>query len=1192
MFRLLAQNVCDYALFVIDTDRRVRTWTKGCERLLGYREEEIVGELADRFFTEEDLAANMPEREIQQALESGRGDDDRWHVRKDGSRFWSAGMLTPLRDDQGVLHGFAKIMRDETALHGAEKIRREGEERFRGLMEQAPASIQILAPDGRTVMVNRAWEELWGLTADHLSDYNVLQDPQLEKKGILPFLRRAFAGETVQIPAILYDPQETIPRRSRNDDAARWVSAVAYPLKDAFGQVREIVLIHEDITEKQRSEEALRQSESRLRALSDNLPDGAVYQSIQFATDLSPRFTYFSAGVSTVFGHSAEEVIANPTLLYDRILEDDRPQLLALEADALRRKGVFDSEFRYRRPDGEVRWINARSAPRSLPDGHTVWEGIALDITVRKAVERQLQLQSQVLNSMLEGVSVTDSEGHIVYTNPAEDRIFGYEPGELIGQHVTVQNAYSPAENQEKVAAVIEVLKTGRTWAGDFLNRRKDGSVFTTECQITPLELDGKQFYVCVQEDVTARRHAEQELNRQTKLFKTVANNADSALVMVDPQGRLTFVNPAFLRVTGYTEEEVSGRRVHDVVHYKYPDGRPFPVEECPLDGSYRKYRRAIHGREDVFVRKNGELFPVVASVAPLEEGDEISGCVAEFRDVTQEKLAEQALRRNERTSRFLADASAALSALSDRESTLTKIAHLAVPAFADWCTVDIFGEDDQLRRVAAAHVDPAKVALAHEYHDRFPPDPETTVGAWQIARTGMPELVPQITEELLQRVTKDAERLRIIRELGLKSYIGVPLKVRDRVLGVVTFIAAESGRTFDEGDLAVAEDLAHRAAVAIENVRLYDEVLDADRRKDEFLAMLGHELRNPLAPIRSGLDLLKMSGTDGEIVDLMSGQVDHLVRLVDDLLDVSRILRGRVELKRSVVNLRDVVKRAVETVRPLFEAESQSFTLQLPNEAVLLEADPVRLTQIFANLLHNASKYTETGGKIAFVAVQDGDDLIVRVTDTGIGIDPDLLPHVFDLFTQSTRAIDRAQGGLGIGLTIVRNLVEMHAGTVTARSEGPGSGSEFTLRLPILKGSKEPTLAGTDFEAASRLRILVVDDNVPATKLLVRLFGKLGDHEIVTAYDGAGALTAADAYRPDLILLDIGLPRMDGYEVARRLRANPVFDQSLLVALTGYGTEEDRRRSAAAGFDQHVVKPPSLQVLNEVLTHPKLRRR
>jgi CheY-like chemotaxis protein len=275
-----------------------------------------------------------------------------------------------------------------------------------------------------------------------------------------------------------------------------------------------------------------------------------------------------------------------------------------------------------------------------------------------------------------------------------------------------------------------------------------------------------------------------------------------------------------------------------------------------------------------------------------------------------------------------------------------------------------------------------------------------------------------------------------------------------------------------------------------------------------------------------------------------------------------------------------------------MFETAGQEFSLSLPNTPVRLEADPVRLAQVLTNLLTNASKYTESGGRVSLSAERHGDEVVVRVSDTGIGIEPGILPHVFDLFTQSTRTIDRAQGGLGIGLTIVKSLVEMHGGSVAAHSEGPGRGTEFTVRLPVSEASADASAVTPEDAPVGSLRILVVDDNVPAAKLLVRLLRKLGDHEVITAHDGEGALAAAEAYRPELILLDIGLPRMDGYEVARRLRARPEFDAVLLAALTGYGTEDDRRRTAAAGFDTHLVKPPGVDMLREIIAHPKLRRK
>ncbi|MFN7134382.1 MAG: ATP-binding protein, partial [Myxococcales bacterium] len=394
----------------------------------------------------------------------------------------------------------------------------------------------------------------------------------------------------------------------------------------------------------------------------------------------------------------------------------------------------------------------------------------------------------------------------------------------------------------------------------------------------------------------------------------------------------------------------------------------------------------------------------------------------------------------------------------------------------------------------------------------------------------------------------------------------------------------------FTAEDEAILVQLAQTASVAVENARLYDELREADRRKDEFLAMLAHELRNPLAPIKSGLDLLRLEFGESEVVEVMSEQVGHVVRLVDDLLDVSRILRGKVELKKGPTDVAAVARRAAEAVRPRAEAHRQRLVVSVPEEPLRLEADPVRLTQVVTNLLHNASKYTDDGEEIRLSVSREGGEAVVTVADTGIGIAAELLSRVFDLFTQADQALDRSQGGLGIGLTVVKSLVEMHGGRVAAASEGAGRGSTFTVRLPIVESSAEAARADAG-PGAGRRRVLVVDDNVPAATLLGRLLGKLGGHEVRLAHDGAAAVAEAESFRPDLILLDIGLPKMDGYEVARRLRGRPELDGALLVALTGYGTAEDRRRSLEAGFDDHLVKPPDVEMLRRVLAHPKVAR-
>ena len=392
----------------------------------------------------------------------------------------------------------------------------------------------------------------------------------------------------------------------------------------------------------------------------------------------------------------------------------------------------------------------------------------------------------------------------------------------------------------------------------------------------------------------------------------------------------------------------------------------------------------------------------------------------------------------------------------------------------------------------------------------------------------------------------------------------------------VKTFPVIEGGMSFYFRDLS-------------EQRRTEEALRDADRRKDEFLAMLAHELRNPLAPIRTGLDLLALNGSNDEIIGPMQQQVEVLVRLVDDLLDVSRIMRGKVDLRQEEVEITAVIHQAIETVRPQIESLQQNLIACLPEKPIWLQADPVRLAQAIANLLHNASKYNRHGGGITLTVTSEGDEVVIQITDTGIGIEPELLPRVFDLFIQATRSIDRSQGGLGVGLTVVKNLIEMHGGTVSATSAGPELGSTFMIHLPILTTVHTPSSRTAEGGPKRDRRILIVDDNVPSAKMLARLLEKLGRHEVFLAHDGPEALEAAQQHCPEIIFLDLGLPKMSGYEVAQRLRQQPPMHEPLIVALTGYGSEEDRQKSHHAGCDDHLVKPPGVDALKYVLNHPNL---
>jgi signal transduction histidine kinase len=362
----------------------------------------------------------------------------------------------------------------------------------------------------------------------------------------------------------------------------------------------------------------------------------------------------------------------------------------------------------------------------------------------------------------------------------------------------------------------------------------------------------------------------------------------------------------------------------------------------------------------------------------------------------------------------------------------------------------------------------------------------------------------------------------------------------------------------------------------------------EASERKDEFLAMLAHELRNPLAPIFNALHILQLNGSSDPTVDqartVLDRQTRQLARLVDDLLDVSRITRGKIQLRKEPVELAKLLARAQESARPSIEGRGHKLEIIVPEEPLWLDADPTRLEQVLANLLNNAAKYTDPGGRITIVAARDNEELVLQVRDNGIGIAPEMLPRLFNLFLQADRSLDRAQGGLGIGLTLVRRLVEMHDGTIEAASPGLGNGSEFTIRLPLLREARVEASAIEPVKSPGQpVRILVVDDSKDTAESLALLL-RLEGHEVRMAHDAPAALEIAQLFRPEVAILDIGLPKIDGYELGRRLRDQVKDGKILLIALTGYGQAADRRRSREVGFDHHVVKPVDPVALQELI--------
>jgi signal transduction histidine kinase len=547
-----------------------------------------------------------------------------------------------------------------------------------------------------------------------------------------------------------------------------------------------------------------------------------------------------------------------------------------------------------------------------------------------------------------------------------------------------------------------------------------------------------------------------------------------------------------------------------------------------------------------------------------------------------QERMRRAAAEEANARLRFLAQVTDVVGRSLDYGTTARDVVRLTVPVLGEhavvarwdqacsgWQVVQAFSQDTDVLLEELASLDPLPGELSAAIRQSLSTE---TAALWRVPHATPGNSGPKL--------------------------IVLPLTGQKSTFAVLAIRRGADSRPFSADDLALCEALASRAAIALENANLYKDLERADRQKNEFLSMLAHELRNPLAPIRTAVDVLRLKGDGQPEIDwareIINRQTKHLVRLVDDLLDVSRITGGKIRLDLEVLDAASVVAAAVETSRPLVEESGHQLTVSLPDEPIWVRCDRVRLAQVLSNLLNNAAKYTQRGGTITLEANRVEGEVVFRVCDNGIGISAEMLPKVFELFTQVERSLDRSQGGLGVGLTVVKRLVEMHGGRVDAASRGAGCGSEFIVRLPVLDAPVEPETA-TDSPTESpsltpSLRVLVVDDNTDAAESLAWLL-KHGDHEVRTAHNGRQAIGLAREFCPQVVVLDLGLPELDGYEVARRLRQSDETRGALLVALSGYGQQEHRLRSNEAGFNYHFVKPLDFGALQRVLSEAQHAR-
>lgn len=739
-----------------------------------------------------------------------------------------------------------------------------------------------------------------------------------------------------------------------------------------------------------------------------------------------------------------------------------------------------------------------------------------------------------LLASTRVGTLFLDAEGNIRRSTPAARSVYNLRPGD-VGRPLS--EITHKARKMPPLPAFDDVRTALRTLEDEV--EMEDGTWFLRRASPYRTRDGVAEGVVVTFTDVTELiraehgiREANARLAASERLYRAIGESIEFGVWVCTPDGNNTYASQSFLDLTGMTSTECAGLGWTRALHPDDAAATAAAWTECVRTGGNWDIEHRIRGVD-------GAWHPILARGVPVRDENDTVTCWAGINlDISRLKETERALEENlrvlktrERELRVIADNIPDALARFDRGHR-----HVFVNTAGEWAT--------GLRRqevLGATH---------RELHF-----PESWCVAW---------------EEALDRVFTTGEN--------------VTFELSHDVNGGLRYLRVRLVPEVDHGG-----EVAHVLGVTqdITEARHAAEALRAsDQRKDEFIAILAHELRNPLAPVRNGVHLLERSRSDAEasgIRRMMDRQLGVLVRLVDDLLDVSRISRGSMELRRQTVDLRSVLDIAIEASRPAIDAAGHALVTDLPHGEVWIDADPARVAQIVNNLLNNAAKYTPNQGRIELVARVDRNEVEVRVSDNGLGIEDGMLSRVFDLFAQADRRVERTEGGLGIGLTLVQRLTEMHGGTVFAESAGPGQGSTFVVRLPVRVDPPDTGPVETDAPIPTGLRILVVDDNIDGADSLASLFELLG-HETTVAHTGPDALEAVGTTLPQVVLLDIGLPGMSGYDVARRVRASPLAHQPVLVAMTGWGTEKDRKEAMDAGFDHHLVKPVDFDRLQKVL--------
>ncbi|GAB4151013.1 MAG: hypothetical protein Fur0046_30260 [Cyanobacteria bacterium J069] len=842
--------------------------------------------------------------------------------------------------------------------------------------------------------------------------------------------------------------------------------------------------------------------------------------------------------------------------------------------------------------DGDCIFIETSSSPVLNHQGEIVSAVVVLqDITQRKQTEAALRESEERLQVALKNapIAVFSQDQALRYTwikNPnldygAED-VLGKQDRDLVN-----------AEAASFLTQIKQqVLDTGSGTREEVKITQAEQDYYY-DLTVEPLkDATGQVMGItCAAIDISHLKRTELALRQSEERFRLIAERVQiipwESHLLTD---RFTYIGPQAVEILGYPLEDW---HIEDfwVNHIYGPDRDwvpQFHQDAAAAQDNYDlEYRMLAADGRVVWI------YDVVNVVRDATGPHLLRGIMI---DITRRKREEQA-------QQYLVEISKVLSSSLDYQTTLNQLAQHLVPHLADWCTVHVMDAEGSIQAVATVHVDPQKVQWADAIRQQYPLDPDAPYGTPRVLRTGESEFYPQIPDDLLVRSAQDPEHLRLLREVGFSSAIIVPLQAHGKTLGALTLVAAESGRIYDQDDLLLAEDLARHAALAVDNAQLYQKAQQeqakaeaANRIKDEFLAVLSHELRTPLNPILGWSNLLRSGRLDATktayALETIERNAKLQTQLIEDLLDVSRILQGKLTLNMAPVNLMATVEAAMETVK--LAAEAKAIALQrvfsgdpgAPTALcppLMVLGDAARLQQVIWNLLTNAVKFTPAAGQVVVTLAQIGSQAQIQVRDTGKGISAHFLPHVFDYFRQADSATTRKFGGLGLGLAIVRHLVELHGGTIAVESEGEGQGATFTAQFPLLRSAEQPSPEQNGGEAAeglaarrlSRVRVLLVDDDTDTRNLIAYTLEQAGA-QVVTAMSAMQAMQALEQSAFDVLVSDIGMPEMDGYRLIRQIRARPADQGGNLpaIALTAYAGEMNQQQAIAAGFQRHVSKP------------------